>query len=104
MVTRGDVCWCELPNAGRRPVLVLTRAQAIPVLPLLLVAPLTRTVRGIPTELPLGKEDGLPAECVASFDNLEQAPRALLSEPIASLSGPRMHEVCKALAIASGCD
>jgi mRNA interferase MazF len=104
MVTRGDVCWCELPIAGRRPVLVLTRSQAIPVLPLLLVAPLTRTIRGIPTELQLGKEDGLPAECVASFDNLEQAPRALLSEPIASLSGPRMHEVCKALAIATGCD
>jgi mRNA interferase MazF len=104
MVTRGDVCWCELPNAGRRPVLVLTRAQAIPVLPLLLVAPLTRTIRGIPTELQLGREDGLPAECVVSFDNLEQAPRALLSEPIASLSGPRMHEVCKVLAIATGCD
>jgi mRNA interferase MazF len=104
MVTRGDVCWCELPNAGRRPVLVLTRSQVIPVLPLLLVAPLTRAIRGIPTELRLGKEDGLPAECVASFDNLEQAPRALLSEPIASLSGPRMHEVCKALAIATGCD
>ncbi len=104
MVTRGDVCWCELPNAGRRPVLVLTRAPAIPVLPLLLVAPLTRTIRGIPTELRLGKEDGLQAECVASFDNLEQAPRALLSEPIASLSGPRMHEVCKVLAIATGCN
>lgn len=46
----------------------------------------------------------MPEECVVSFDNLEKIPRALLSEPIASLSGPRMHEVCKALAIASGCD
>jgi mRNA interferase MazF len=104
VVSRGDICWCELPEAGRRPVLILTRAEAIPVFPLVLVAPLARTTRGIPTEVRLGQEDGVPEECVVSFDNLDKAPRALLSEPIASLSGSRMHEVCKALAIATGCD
>ncbi len=104
MVTRGDVCWCETPEVGRRPVLILTRATAVPVLRRVLVAPLTRTIRNLPTEVRLGEADGVPDECAISFDNLEQAYKESLSEPIASLSGPRMHEVCKALAIASGCD
>jgi mRNA interferase MazF len=85
-------------------VLVLTRAQAIPVLSRIVVAPLTKTIRGIPTEVLLGGDDGMPAECVISFDNLQLIPRALLSEPLTSLSGARMHEVCKALSIATGCD
>jgi len=84
--------------------LVLTRDAAVPVLHRILVVPLTRTIRGIPTEVRLGVEDGLPAECVASFDNLCQVSRPRLEEPIATLSGPRMHEVCRALAIATGCD
>jgi mRNA interferase MazF len=69
-----------------------------------LVAPITRTIRGIPTEVRFDQADGLPEECVASFDNVRQISRSLLSEPIVSLSGPRMHEVCRALAIATGCD
>ncbi|MEX2105405.1 MAG: type II toxin-antitoxin system PemK/MazF family toxin [Solirubrobacterales bacterium] len=104
MVKRGDVCWAELPETGRRPVLVLTRSEAIPVLRQVLVAPLTRTIRDIPTELRLGRDDGMPEECVVSFDNVQQAAKILLGEPIASLSGARMHEACRALAIATGCD
>jgi mRNA interferase MazF len=69
-----------------------------------LVAPLTRSIREIPTEVRLDEKDGVAEECVISFDNVQRAPRALLSEPITSLSGPRMLEVCKALAIATGCD
>lgn len=101
---RGDICWAQLPEAGRRPVLVLTRSQAIPVLRDVLVAPLTTTIRGIPTEVRLGRDDGVPAECVVSLDNLQPTERILLGDPITSLSGPRMHEVCRALAIATGCD
>jgi mRNA interferase MazF len=104
MVTRGDICWVELPREGRRPVLVLTRAEAIPVLNQVLVAPLTRTIRGIPTEVRLDRDDKVPDECVVSFDNLQSAPRSLLTAPITTLSGPRMHEVCRALAIATGCN
>lgn len=102
-MTRGDVCWADLPVAGRRPALVLTRGAAIPVLKRVIVVPLTRTIREIPTEVRLGPEDGLPDDCVANFDNLENVPRRILSDPITSLSGPRMHEVCRALAIATGC-
>jgi mRNA interferase MazF len=104
VVTRGDICWVELPEDGRRPVLVLTRAEAIPVLRRVIVAPLTKTIREIPTEVRLGRDDGMPDDCVISFDNVQATSRSLLTEPITSLSGPRMHEVCKALAIATGCD
>jgi mRNA interferase MazF len=65
---------------------------------------LTRTIRGIPTEVPLGTGDGVPAECVINLDNVRTISQRLLTEPITSLSGSRMHEVCKALAIATGCD
>lgn len=104
VVKRGDVCWTDLPQAGRRPVLVLTRSEAIPVLRQILVAPLTTTIRGIPTEVRLGRDDGMPEECVISLDNLQSTEQILLSDPITTLSGPRMHEVCRALAIATGCD
>jgi len=103
MVNRGDVYWAELPDEKRRPVLVLTRAQAIPVMSNVTVAYLTRTIRDIPTEVRLGTADGTPEECVVSLDNLRTVPRAFLGEPITSLSGARMHQVCRALAIATGC-
>ncbi len=70
----------------------------------LTVAFLTRKIREIPTEVRLGLDDGMPDECVVSLDNIRQVSPTLLSAPIASLSGPRMHEVCRALAIATGCD
>ncbi len=104
MVRRGNVCWLELTNEKRRPALVLTRDEAIPVMQKVVIAHLTSRVRGIPTEVPLSPEDGLPRECAVSLDNVRAVPKVLLSDPIASLSGPRMHEVCRALAIATGCD
>ena len=102
-MNRGDICWIDLPDEKRRPALVLTRPEAIPVMRKVTVAYLTRTIRGIPTEVRLEAADGMPDECVISLDNLRTVPRIFLSEPIASLAGERMHEVCRALAIASGC-
>lgn len=104
MVSRGDVCWLELPDEKRRPGLVLTRAEAIPVMRKVTVAYLTRTIRGIPTEVRLGSGDGLKAECVVSLDNLRTVSQATLGEQLTTLSGARMHEVCRALEIATGCD
>lgn len=100
---RGDIYWLELEEEGRRPALVLTRAEAIPVLRNITIAYLTRTVRGIPTEVPLGPADGMPEECVVTLDNLRTVSRGLLNDPITSLAGKRMNEVCRALAIATGC-
>ena len=104
MVSRGDICWLELPDEGRRPVLILTRPEAIPVMRKLTVAYLTRTIRDIPTEVRLGPDDGTIGDCVVSLDNLRTIPRSHLGEHVTSLSGTRMHEVCRALAIATGCD
>lgn len=105
MVRRGDICWASLPDEDkRRPVLVLTRNAAIPAMNRVVIAYLTTRIREIPIEVRLGTDDGLPRECVVNFDNLRTISRSLLSEPIATLSGPRMHEVCRALAIATGCD
>lgn len=67
------------------------------------VAYLTRTIRGIPSEVRLDSADGMPDECVVSLDNLRTVSQARLSDPIVSLAGKRMQEVCRALAIATGC-
>lgn len=98
---QGDVWWAET-ESKRRPVLVVTRTEAVPVLKWVVVAPVTRTIRGIPTEIRLGSEDGLRDECVASFDDLQPLNRASLIERIASL-GPRRLEICRALAALADC-
>lgn len=80
-MNRGEVWWYELPDLGRRPGCILTRQAPIPVLNALLVAPATRTVRGIPTELTLGVEDGMPYDCALSFEISSPSPRDCSSSP-----------------------
>jgi len=99
---QGEVWWAQADDK-RRPVLVLTRIEAIPVLDRLVVAPVTRTVRGIPTEIRLAPEDGLPIECAASFDNVQPINRRLLTERVAALDARRRHEICAALAALADC-
>ena len=98
---QGDIWWAEAENK-RRPVLVVTRTEAIPVLEWIIVAPVTRTIRGIPTEVPLGKEEGLAVACVASFDNLQPIRRAFLTQPVGSLADRRT-AICHALAALADC-
>jgi len=81
----------------------MTRSAAIPVLNSVLAAPVTRTIRGIPTELPLGPDDGMPTDCVASFDNLRTVPKAYLVDQICALRPPRLTEACAALQAAVDC-
>lgn len=100
---RGEVWWGEIEDVGRRPFLVMTRSAAIPVLHNVLAAPVTRTIRGIPTELPLSAEDGMPTECAASFDNLRVVPKAYLVDRLTSLSSLRLAEACRALRAAVDC-
>lgn len=103
MVRRGEVWWAESPAGGRRPYLVLTRDAAIPVLNRVACVPATRTIRGIPTEVVLDAADGMPAECALSLDNVTLIRRELLRERITSLGPARMHQVCRALAVALDC-
>ena len=102
-MNRGEVWWLEHPEAGRRPACILTRQAAIPLLNSVLVAPATRTVRGIPSEVRLTREDGMPDDCALSFDNLATVPKALLTERITTVAPERLHELCTALDVATGC-
>jgi mRNA interferase MazF len=103
VVNRGEVWWVEHPDAGRRPACVLTRQAGIPVLNSVLVAPATRTVRGIPTEVTLTRDDGMPEDCALSFDNLTTVPKTLLTTRITTVPDARLPALCDALRAATGC-
>jgi len=98
---RGEIWWAEAEDK-RRPVLVVTRTEAVEVLTGIVVAPVTRTVRHIPTEISLGEEEGLKVDCVASFDNLQRIRRSALVERVGTL-GPRSDEICGSLKALADC-
>lgn len=99
---QGEVWWAEAEDK-RRPVLVVTRSDAVPVLTWVLVAPVTRTIRGIPTELELGPPNGLREDCVASFDNLQPIRRTFLTERIGELQPEQVTAICTALDAMADC-
>ena len=98
---QGDIWWAETENM-RRPVLVVTRSEAVGVLTAIVVAPVTRTVRSIPTEIQLGPDEGLAVDCAAAFDNLQRVRRSSLTAKAGEL-GPRRVEVCAALRALADC-
>ncbi len=98
---QGEIWWAEAEGA-RRPVLVVTRSEAVEVLTGIVVAPITRTVRRISTEIALGPDEGLAVECVASFDNLQRVRRSTLTERTGEL-GIRAPELCGALQALADC-
>lgn len=100
---QGDVWWGESPEAKGRPYLVITRDQAIDVLRTVLVAPVTRTVRSIPTEVPLGPDEGLLTECAATVDNALPFPKSMLVRRMGSLAPDRLGELCAAWSAAADC-
>ena len=102
-MNRGEVWWVEDPTGGRRPYLVLTRQAVIPVVNKVMGVPATRRVRGIPSEVRLSTDDGMPADCVLNFDNLALLRKGWFVEPICQLSPVRMVQACRALAVAMGC-
>lgn len=103
MVSHGEIWWYHHPVTGRRPYLVLTRSEAIPVLNQVVAAVVTTTIRGIPTEVPLDEADGLPRPCVVSLDNLTQIRPALCTDKITVLGPDRMEAVCEALRTSVAC-
>lgn len=100
---RGDIWWAEVPEAGRRPVLVLTRDAAIGKVNRLIVAPITQTVRGIPTEVALDEDDGMPKPCAVSLDNVSVIDGWALTERICVLDLVKLRGVCASLRIALDC-
>lgn len=98
---QGEIWWAETEDM-RRPVLVVTRSESVGVLTAIVVAPITRTVRNIPTEIHLGPDEGLLVDCAASFDNLQRVRRAVLTSRAGDL-GSRRVEVCAALSSLADC-
>jgi mRNA interferase MazF len=101
---RGELWWCELPDVGRRPVVVLSRNAAIPRLRRALVAPCTTTVRGLASEVALEPgDDPVPLRSAVNLDSVESVAVAVLVERLGRLSDGRMGEVCAALEVAVEC-
>ncbi len=102
---RGEVRLYRFPKPDKeRPVLILTRGSAIPYLSRVTVAPITSTIRGVPSEVALGPEDGLRQPCVANLHNVMTVRQEALGRRLAQLSPQRLREVCVALSFALGCD
>ena len=98
---RGEVWWADLPKpVGRRPVIILSRSRAIQVREYVTVAEVTTTIRNIPVEVLLGREDNLPRVCVVNLDVINTLPKKLLTERITILSRQKMEEVESALRFA----
>jgi len=102
-VKRGEIRWAEHPDWPRRPVLILTRDEAIDHLNAVFVVLATTNIRGLATEVALGTEDGMPRPCVLSADNTATIAKSYLRQPITTLSSTKLREVCQALSHATGC-
>lgn len=101
---RGEVWWCELPEIGRRPVVVLSRDAAIPRLRRALVAPCTTTVRGLPSEVVLEPgRDPIPRRSAVNLDSVESVAVGVLVDRLGRLADGRMRQVCNALGVAVDC-
>ena len=87
-----------------RPVLILSRSEAINILHTVLVAPLTSTIRGLPSEVVVGTTEGLKRESAINLDHIQTVERTHLSHYIGRLKPDQMQAVCRAIAVATGCD
>lgn len=102
-MTRGEIWWARLDSpAGRRPVVLLSRPDAYLHRQLVIVAPLTTRIRGIPAEVPLGPADGVPRACVANLDTITTIRRSRLDELICTLSPEKLAALDEALRYALG--
>jgi len=104
-IARGDVRLYQFaPPDKKRPVVVLTRESALGFLSKVTVAPITTTIRGVPSEVELNEEDGMKAPCAVNLHNAITVSQDRLGKPVARLSSLRMNEICAALRFSLGCD
>ena len=100
---RGEVWFAATPG-GDRPVLVLTRDPVADRIGSVVVAAITRTVRGLVSELELtATDDGVPTDCVVNFDNIHTIPRDAFRRRVVKLEAPRLAQACQRLCDATGC-
>ena len=98
---RGEVWWVDMPPpAGRRPAVLLSRDTAYRVRAAITVAPVTRTIRNIPVEVPLDRSDGMPARCVVNLDDITTLPKILIKQRITALSAEKIRQIDEAIRFA----
>ena len=104
-VNRGEIWFYEFKRPDkRRPVVVLTRQEVIPLLRTVMVAPITSTMRGAPSEVLVGTDEGLKRDSAVNLDHVQTVEVGRLKRFVGSLDRNKMKQVCRALAIATGCD
>jgi mRNA interferase MazF len=104
-LARGEIRLFRFATPDKeRPVLILTRGPALDYLSRVTVAPITSTVRGVPSEVVLGLEDGMKQVCAVNLHNVVTVSQMGVGRRVAQLTPQRLHEVCAALAFALGCD
>lgn len=102
-MSRGEVFWAGHSEQGSRPAVVMTRDEPIGALNEVFVVLATTTIRDLPTEVRLGLENGMPRECVLNLDHAYTVAKGFICDRITTLSAERMHSVCHALDVATGC-
>lgn len=103
-LNRGEIWLYDFKRPDkRRPVLILTRQEVIPLLRTVMVAPITSTIRGAPSEVLVGVEHGLKHDSAVNLDHVQTVDKKRLRKCVGHLDRDRMSRVCRALAIATGC-
>ncbi|MGI8793733.1 MAG: type II toxin-antitoxin system PemK/MazF family toxin [Acidimicrobiales bacterium] len=103
MVAQAELWLMETPNQKSRPVLVVSRDEVIPVLNNVIVAPVTSTIRTIPTCIPVGPAQGIDRDSVATFDNLSAVPKSVLTVRLGALGVDGRRRICRALEAMANC-
>jgi mRNA interferase MazF len=103
VVAQAEIWLMETPNLKRRPVLIVSRDEVIPVLNNVVVAPVTTTVRDIPTCIRLGPDEGIDHDSVATFDNLAAVPKSALTVRLGQLGVAGRDRICAALEALADC-
>ena len=103
MVAQAEIWLMETPNQKRRPVLIVSRDEVIPALNNVVVAPVTSTVREIPTCIRVGPDGGIDHESVATFDNLAAVPKSVLTRRLGQLGLSGRRQICDALDALANC-
>jgi mRNA interferase MazF len=103
-VARGEIWSYRFKSPDkRRPVLILTRPEVIPLLNTVMVAPITSTRRGAPSEVAVGVDEGLKRDSAVNLDHVQTVEQDRLVGFIGTVDDAKMRQVCRALAIATGC-
>lgn len=104
-MNRGEIwLYTSKPPDKRRPVLVLSRPDVIPLLSTVMVAPITSTIRGAPSEVAVGIDEGLKTACAVNLDHVPTVAQEALRQYVGRLGREKMAAVCRGLAIAVACD